>query len=443
MRLFVRFLLFVFVILVSTVLSCLFLFVRKTSDYDLEKEIAISYNNTSSSDPSVLQGDIVNIFQPEENRKENRVFRVHRFHPSIIKAVYLTSWAAGRKDYIDYILSLAESTEINAVVIDIKDYSGYLAYKSQVAEVEKYKAQGLRIKDIDSLIKKFHQKGIYVIARIVVFQDPVLARARPDLAVHSKAKITALANNQYSTSTSTSTSTSFRVATLWSDNKGLFWVDPASKEVWQYNVAIAKEAFSKGFDEVNFDYVRFPSDGDLKDMEFPFWDKSISKREVIRKFFQYLHKELEGQIISVDLFGLSCTREDDLGIGQVIEDVFSYVDYVCPMVYPSHYETGFLGYQEPARHPYEVVNYSLKKALTRLKKHNPAEERKTKIRPWLQDFDLGGVAYSTKEVKEQIKAVYQALGSDFSGFMIWSPSNFYTKEAFGERSYIRATLSLL
>ena len=437
MRLFVRFILFVFIFLVSTVLLCLFLIVQKTSHYGLEKEIISSSKNVFNSDLSVFQGDIVAVSYLKEGKKKERASK-KRIHPSIIKAVYLTSWAASRKDYIDYILSLTESTEINAVVIDIKDYSGYIAYKSELPEVKKYKAQGFRIKNIESLIKKFHQNGVYVIARIVVFQDPVLARARPDLAVHSKKKINALVKHP----SSTSTSAFFRVDTLWSDRKGLFWVDPASEEVWQYNVAIAKEAFSKGFDEINFDYVRFPSDGDLRDMEFSFWDKSTSKREVIKKFFQYLHKKLENQIISVDLFGLACTREDDLGIGQVIEDAFGYVDYVCLMVYPSHYESGFLGYKEPAKHPYEVVNYSLKKAIKRLKKYDFPEERKTKIRPWIQDFDLGEITYGTKEVKEQIKTVYRALGDDFSGFMVWSPSNSYTKETFEKRSNISLTFCL-
>ncbi|MCD6177781.1 putative glycoside hydrolase [bacterium] len=362
-------------------------------------------------------------FQAPKKRHPKKVIR-----PNTIKAVYLTSWTAGRNDYIDYVISLAKDTEINAVVIDVKDYSGYVAYDTDIPEVKKYNAKKVRIKNLPSLIEELHKNGIYTIARIVVFQDPVLARTRPDLAVHSKEKISALKKMNFST-------TSWEIATLWADKKGLFWIDPSSKEAWRYNVSIAKDASFYGFDEINFDYVRFPSDGDLEDMVFPLWSSSTPKREVIKDFFGYLHKELQDQVISIDLFGLSCTREDDLGIGQIIEDTFGYFDYVCPMVYPSHYESGFLGYTEPAKYPYEVVKYSLKKALIRLKKYDPPEERKTKIRPWLQDFDLRGIPYGPKEVKKEIDAVYEALGDDFFGFMLWSPSNIYTKKALKEREY--------
>ena len=323
-----------------------------------------------------------------------------------IKAIYLTSWSASKNSFIDYLIDIAKTTEINAVVIDIKDFSGYVAYDTAVREVEKYGAEQKRISNIDFLIEKLHAEDIYVIARITVFQDPILARARPDLAIHNKTK----------------------EDSLWLDNSGLAWIDPAAKESWDYNIAIARDAASHGFDEINFDYVRFPSDGDLKDMSFPFWDEKVPKHLIIRQFFKYLREELSDVKISIDLFGLSTVSLNDLGVGQVIEDAFEYSDYVSPMVYPSHYADGFIGFQNPAEYPYEVVEYSLEGALKKLMVYKQSKETNVQLRPWLQNFDLGAT-YDAEMVKAQIKAVYDALGDDFNGFMLWSSSNFYTREA--------------
>jgi len=326
--------------------------------------------------------------------------------PKTIKAIYVTSWSASRESYVDYIINIARDTEINGVVIDIKDWSGYIAYDTALAEAEEYNAKSIRIKDIGSLTQRLRGEGVYSIARITVFQDPVLARARPDLAVHSKAG----------------------PASLWLDKSGLAWIDPAAKESWDYNIAIAKEAVELGFDEINFDYIRFPSDGNLRDMSFPLWDESTPRHLVMREFFEYMRQELPDVNLSIDLFGLSTVNHDDLGIGQIIEDAFEYFDYVCPMVYPSHYAAGFLGYQNPADYPYEVVRYSVEKALERLSVLDPAKEKSVRLRPWLQDFDLGAV-YDAEMIRSQIEAVYDAAKDDFSGFMLWNSSNVYTTEA--------------
>ncbi|MCX6760988.1 MAG: hypothetical protein NTZ84_02725, partial [Candidatus Nealsonbacteria bacterium] len=152
-------------------------------------------------------------------------------YPEIIKAVYATSWSVSKKNYVDYLIELASNTEINAVVIDVKDFSGYVVYDTRLPEVEKYKAKQIRIKDIGSLIKKLHEENIYVIARISVFQDPILANARPDLAVLSKSKLLSPSTSSYG---------------IWTDNWGLSWADPSAKEVWRYNASIAKDALSYG-----------------------------------------------------------------------------------------------------------------------------------------------------------------------------------------------------
>jgi hypothetical protein len=224
-------------------------------------------------------------------------------------------------------------------------------------------------------------------------------------------------------------------------------MDPASKEVWDYNISLAKDAALKGFDEINFDYIRFPSDGDLSIMGFPAWDKTQSRREVLKSFYKYTSEQLKDVKISADFFGLVTVNNDDLGIGQYLEDALPYFDFVCPMVYPSHYAANFLGFSNPAEHPYEIVKHSseisyyrrqifvtrLKIALEQEKKLNPGRQPVTqvfaaKIRPWLQDFNLGAI-YTADMVKSQIEAAERFYKEDYVGFMLWNPSNYYTKEA--------------
>lgn len=325
--------------------------------------------------------------------------------PAIIKSVYVTGYSAGTKSYLNYLSGLFKNTEINAVVVDIKDYSGFVSYSAGVEDVKKYHLSDNAISDIDSLVRFLHNQNIYVIGRIVVFQDPEYAKARPELAVYDKVKTTDPA-----------------MPVLWQDNHGLSWLDPASQEAWRYDVSLAKNVFFHGFDEVNFDYVRFPSDGKTADMGFPFYDGKTSKSEIIKQFFQYVRKNLPDEKISVDLFGLTTVNSDDMGIGQIIENAFENFDYVCPMVYPSHYANGFIGFDNPAEHPYEVIKYSMDHALAKKK------DSAVKLRPWIQDFNMGAV-YNADMVKQEIQAIQDSLGVNFSGFMMWNPSNIYTQEA--------------
>ncbi|MFA5052514.1 MAG: putative glycoside hydrolase [Parcubacteria group bacterium] len=325
--------------------------------------------------------------------------------PEKVKAIYATAWSAGSASKVDYLLRVIKETGINAIVIDIKDFSGYIAYRTNDPEIAKYKTESPKIKDVDALIAKLHAENVYVIARVVVFQDPVLAIARPDLAVKDS-----------------------KTGEIWVDNKKLAWMDPSSKEVWDYNIAIAKNAFAKGFDEVNFDYVRFPSDGALSEMSFPFYNGIKTKREAIKDFFVYLREALKGEVISADLFGLVTSASDDMGIGQYLEDAYGNFDFICPMVYPSHFASGFIGYKNPAAFPYEVVKYSGESAEKRIQALVPEGELpETKLRPWLQDFNLG-YEYGEDQVRAQIKAVEDT--SD-AGWMMWDPKNNYDqKEGF-------------
>ncbi len=195
--------------------------------------------------------------------------------PEIIKAIYVTGYSAGTKSYLNYLTNLFKTTEINAVVVDIKGSDGYVTYASGAPDVKKYNLSDSAIPDIDALVEFFHSQNIYVIGRIADFEDPMYSKARPELAIYNEIKTTDLAH-----------------PVLWEDNNGLSWLDPASKDAWDYNISLAKDAFYHGFDEVNFDYVRFPSDGKSADMGFPAWNQKISMADTIKSYFQYIRSSL-------------------------------------------------------------------------------------------------------------------------------------------------------
>jgi len=337
-------------------------------------------------------------------------------HPPALpefRGVYLTSWSAASRARIEDVVRMARAGWINTVVIDVKDATGSVAFPAKVEQVRSAQALRLLVPRMDDLVARLHREGLYVIARIVVFCDPKLAEARPELAVHSATRLEK-AGGQPGTQT------------LWRDRMGLAWIDPAAREAWQYNAVIAREALALGFDEVNFDYIRFPSDGALRDMVFPVWRGRQSRSEVIREFLTYLRGQLGDATLSADLFGLTTVNRDDLGVGQVLEDALVPFDYVCPMVYPSHYAPGFIGKPNPAEYPYEVVFYSMRSARERLQALG--SRARARLRPWLQDFDLGA-DYTPERVLEQVRATQEALGPTYTGFLLWNPRNRYTEAA--------------
>jgi len=351
--------------------------------------------------------------------------------PVVVKGVYVTNWSAGSARTMDRIIKLIDSTELNAIVIDIKDYSGMVAYRTGVADVQKAGAEReIRIEKPNALIKTLHDRGIYVIGRIAVFQDQVLAAAHPEWALKNKS-----------------------TGEIWRDHKGLAWLDPSIPEVWDYHVALARDVLSRGFDEVNFDYIRFASDGDLSAIGYPSWKGGASKESVISSFFKYLRENLAGAKISADLFGLATIQNDDLGIGQKIESAYRYFDYVSPMVYPSHYASGFLGYKNPAAYPAEVIAYSMENAVRKFAVLNgtgaasstssasgtpavPLHAYSARLRPWLQDFDMGAT-YDAAMVRKEIQAVDGVLLANpelYAGWLLWDPSNAYTPGALAPAS---------
>jgi hypothetical protein len=326
---------------------------------------------------------------------------VHIATPEPVKAVYMTSWVAGNTKLRDKIINLIDKTEINSIVIDIKDYTGRISFK---VDDEKLKAIGSveeRIPDIVELIDLLHEKNIYVIGRISSFQDSYFVKKFPQYAVKTKS------------------------GEVWKDYKGISWLDAGAEPVWEYLVNIGNEAYSKGFDELNFDYIRFPSDGNMIDISYTF-GKGRNRIDVMKDFYAFIDKSFrpKGIPISADLFGMTTSNSDDLGIGQILGNALIHFDYVAPMIYPSHYPPNFNGWPNPAKKPYDVIKFALERGMN---KATIASTSPNKLRPWLQDFGINGVPYTPDMVREQIKATYDV---GLTSWMMWNASNNYSLPAY-------------
>jgi hypothetical protein len=316
------------------------------------------------------------------------------------KALYLSYYGIGSRKLREAALSLIHETELNAVVIDVKGDRGWVSYRTSVALAAETGAQNQpTIKDIGALLQRLHERGIYTIARIVVFKDNVLANARPDLAIRT-------ANGA-----------------IYRDREHLAWTNPFRREVWNYNIALAVDAAEKGFDEIQFDYVRCP---DVKGwrLGFPGPYNQATRVAAVSGFLAAAKKALVpyNVFVAADIFGYVCWNLDDTGIGQTLDSVARNVDYLCPMLYPSGFQFGIPGYSNPVQHPYEIVNLSLRRALER------THLATVRFRPWIQafrDYAFGRKPFGGAEIRAQIAAA-EDFGSD--GWMMWNPSNRYSIE---------------
>lgn len=320
------------------------------------------------------------------------------------KGFYLTATSAGSR--LQHYIDVANTTEVNSYVIDVKNDYGNVCYNSEVPLAKEVGAIDVRY-DADKVIKQLHDNNVYAIARIVCFKDPILAKNKPGMAIKDK-------NGD-----------------LYVHNK-MNWVNPYSKEAWKYNIDLAKEALKKGFDEVQLDYIRFP-DGRKSEMVFDGKDDR-KYHEVINEFLAYARKELPDAIISGDVFAIICESPGDTeGIGQVWEEVGKNLDYVCPMAYPSHYALGQIingvKFPKPDLDPYGVIKNTFVKAKNRLDK---VEGHKPLVRAYLQDFTATWIGqgnwqyYEDEQVRQQIQAVYDA---GYEEWLLWDPMNNYREGA--------------
>ncbi len=342
--------------------------------------------------------------------------------PENVRGLYVNSWSAGSRRRLAALIALADSTEVNSFVIDIKDASGYVSHPSQVQLARDIGATGeIRIPSLSYLLGKLEEAGIYPIARIVIVKDPLLAAARPDLAVQDTA------------------------GGVWVDGKGIVWMNPYQREIWDYHVALAREVASWGFPEIQWDYVRFPDApaSEIGRTHFP-GENGQPKTEAIRDFLAYSRDGLAdmGVRVTADVFGVTTSATGDVGIGQVWESFIDVVDVALPMVYPSHYWKGSFGIDTPNAYPYEIVRSALEEALKRSAEMPGAGT----TRPWLQDFTLGKPPYGAAEVRAQIQATYD-VGID--EWILWNPGSRYTAEAleplggFAEEPLVRIANELI
>jgi len=329
----------------------------------------------------------------------------------VVKALYLTGWTVGNPEKLEHYINLANTTEINSYVVDIKDDDGYVGYESNVPAVREIGAWKKKY-DVDKVLKAFHDNNIHVIGRIVCFKDPVLSEKKPELAVkHVNGGLWKEKN---------------------SNGEMISWLNPYEKDSWPYLIEIAREAVEKGFDEIQFDYVRFPS-GDKKAMDFG--QNRPEKYETINEFLRYARNELPGVVLSADIFGIVCESPGDTeDIGQYLETVGMDIDYISPMLYPSHYALGQvvngIKFPKPDLEPYAVVYNSLVKAKNRI---SQVQGYKADVRPYIQDFTATWIGkgnyqvYGPKQVREQIQAVYDA---GYKEWILWDAKNKYEEEAF-------------
>jgi len=314
--------------------------------------------------------------------------------PETVNGIYMPPQSCKRT--LNEAIHYAELAHLNAVVLHVKDSRGWIYWQSEHPVAREIGAIHCRA-SLEGAVKRLNHEGIWTIAKIDIFQDSLLAKRRPDLGVLDT-----------------------HTGGLWANKRGLHWVNPYDRRVWDYNIALCKELVAIGFDEIQFDYTRFPSDGNLTRIRYPLVLGGLTRAQCIGEFLKAVYAELHplGVIISIDVFGLTAWKTEDFGVGQVLEEIAPHVDVICPMLYPSHFPAGFLGWKKPGQYPHRIMESSM----GQIKKRTDKE-----IRPWIQGF-----WYTTKEIIAQLDGV---LSAGTSSWTVWNPSGKYsvTYRALAER----------
>ncbi len=321
--------------------------------------------------------------------------------PIKVKGIYISAYVAGTQNLMDEIIQHIDETEINAVVIDVKDDNGRITFSMDSPVVSEIGAVKRFIPDIEGLMKKLKEHNIYTIARVVAFRDPYLPEYKPELALK------------------------LPDGSIYRDSKGLAWVNPYKQEVWDYLVEVGIEASKAGFDEVQFDYIRFSTERGVNNVVYDEADTNgRSKKDIITEFIEYAYDRLadQGVFVAADVFGaIIGGGVDSDAVGQSYGDMANHLDYICPMIYPSHYGAGYFGIDHPDTRPYDTILAALKGSKEDLGDHGTKEGRKIVVRPWLQDFTASYldyyIEYGDEEVRQQIQAVYDA---GYDEWLLWS-----------------------
>ncbi|MDQ8736249.1 putative glycoside hydrolase [Paenibacillus sp. LHD-38] len=367
------------------------------------KQLAIAYFNSAAGQTIIQPDSSANGEKIPGTTEAATLKKDPQPETPPIKGIYVTAHSAGGAR-METLLKLLDDTELNSMVIDIKDDNGYITYPTPTPELQEVGASKKYIRDINGLMLTLKKHNIYPIARIVVFKDTVLARKQPQLSfLHQD-------------------------GTIWKNSRGESFVNPYRKEVWDYNIAVAKEAAKLGFKEIQFDYVRFPEGFENKAASLTFNKSELSRVDAVAGFVKYAREQLEplGVRISVDIFGYAASVPAAEGIGQDFVKISNDVHVISPMVYPSHYSTGWFKQKDPDRSPYETIKGAM---LDTHKKLDPTKELKPIIRPWIQDFTaswLGSghyMKYGKVEVEAQIKALQD---TGINEYLLWNAGNKYS-----------------
>ncbi|MBQ9267102.1 MAG: putative glycoside hydrolase [Clostridia bacterium] len=399
----------VLIILLAIVLGVVLGLLQVKHSRDKENtEIQIDNPPVSENENENEKNDTQETEDPIVTKKETKV-----------RAVYLTGWSAGTKSKRESTITNLKENGFNGVVIDIKDEAGRLSYDSEVQDAVDIKASQKMISNVRDVIQEFHDNDIYVIGRIVTFKDPLYAKSKTEVAY------------QYAD------------GTLWKDYSGNNWPNPYNTKYWEYPIALAEEAAELGFDEIQFDYIRFPSsEGKVKQIAFGFDSDTKTKADVIAGFLSKVMEEMEPYhvVISADVFGITTKRAGDFeNIGQDFARIAKIVDVICPMVYPSHYAYNEYKIPKPDKDPYHTVYGALKDAKARIEEAIPSTEHSAMIRPYLQDFTaswLGSgnyLTYGTAEVQSQIQACFDLRIDEL---ILWDPSNKYCYDALQQATWL-------
>ncbi len=333
----------------------------------------------------------------EVNTKDGR----RRRKPVKVKGIYISAYVAGTESMMDEIIRNIDATEINAVVIDVKDDNGRITFSMDTPAVNEIGAVKRFIPDIEGLMKKLKEHNIYTIARVVAFRDPYLPEQKPELALK------------------------LPDGSIYRDSHGLAWVNPYKREIWDYLVEVGLGAREAGFDEVQFDYIRFSTEKGVGAVVYDEADtRGRSKTDIITEFIDYAYEKLaeEGIYVAADVFGaIIIGGVDSDTVGQSYEDMAEHLDYICPMIYPSHYGDGNFGIDHPDTEPYRTILAALKGSRASLGGHEKVDGGQIVVRPWLQDFTASYldhyIEYGPSQVREQIQAVYD---SGYDEWMLWS-----------------------
>ena len=323
--------------------------------------------------------------------------------PVKVKGIYVSAYAAGTKEKMDEIIRLLDETELNAVVIDVKDDNGRITFDMDSPQAQAIGACVNYIPDIEELAATLKEHGVYMIARIPAFRDPYLAEAMPEWCLK-------LADG-----------------TVFRDRNQLAWVNPYQEEVWDYLVEIGKMAGEAGFDEIQFDYIRFCTEKGMEQVVFdPEVTKGRSRQEIIQEFVDYAYQELrkEGLFVSADVFGAVIGGGQDAEtVGQEYSAMAEELDYISPMIYPSHYADGNFGIEHPDTQPYDTIRAAMDASTEDLNAVWSAGGSTAAVRPWLQAFTASYldhyIDYGPEEIRQQIQAVYD---SGYEEWLLWNAS---------------------